>query len=159
MAALTDALELGECRHSSCTPDMRNRPYDSRTSAKLVLLVCFWFYAPSRCAQTAGRKARMEDRHVVAALDPEHGVATDRAAVTVQEAVSLAAVFDGHAGDATATYAARHIPQLLHSALSGRHCSSNGECGLLQRTAVVWGAMGLVASLRSALPLLTLSPA
>jgi serine/threonine protein phosphatase PrpC len=65
----------------------------------------------------------MEDRHVLAALHPEHGVAQGQAAVTPQQAVSLAGVFDGHAGDATATYAARHLPQLVHSAISGQRAS------------------------------------
>lgn len=58
---------------------------------------------------------------MLAALHPEHGVAAGERAVAPHQAVSLAAVFDGHAGDATATYAAQHIPRLLHNALSGRH--------------------------------------
>lgn len=66
----------------------------------------------------------MEDRHVVAALDPSHGVQQAQGAVGLQDKVSVAAVFDGHAGYATAAYAAQHIPQLLHEALSGRPGSS-----------------------------------
>lgn len=62
----------------------------------------------------------MEDRHVVAALDPSQGVQQAHGAVGLQDKVSVAAVFDGHAGYATAAYAAQHIPQLLHEALSGR---------------------------------------
>jgi hypothetical protein len=97
------------------------------------------------CLQTAGRKPRMEDRHVTAALHPQHGVADGQGAVTPQQAVSLAAVFDGHAGDATASYAARHIPQLLHSALSGQH-NVSGKRSHLART-VWWPAAQLVLNL------------
>ncbi|KAF6260470.1 phosphatase 2C-like domain-containing protein [Scenedesmus sp. NREL 46B-D3] len=70
-------------------------------------------------AATRGRKAAMEDRHVLAALDPSTGVAHAQGAVGLQQQVSVGAVFDGHAGYATAAYAAQHIPHLLHAALSG----------------------------------------
>ncbi|KAF8069639.1 protein phosphatase 2C 8 [Scenedesmus sp. PABB004] len=71
-------------------------------------------------AATRGRKAAMEDRHVLAALDPAAGVTAAAGGIGLQEQVSVAAVFDGHAGYATAAYAAQHIPHLLHEALSGR---------------------------------------
>lgn len=77
----------------------------------------------------------MEDRHVLAALHPEHGVAHGQGAVTPQQAVSLAGVFDGHAGDATATYAARHLPDLVHSAISGQRASpGEAHCCCLAAT-------------------------
>lgn len=70
--------------------------------------------------QTRGRKKSMEDRHVLAALDPSQGVEQALGPIGLQDKVSVAAVFDGHAGYATAAYAAQHIPNLLHEALSGR---------------------------------------
>eukprot|EP00878_Enallax_costatus_P014260 GHUV01014915.1.p1 GENE.GHUV01014915.1~~GHUV01014915.1.p1 ORF type:complete len:446 (+),score=95.45 GHUV01014915.1:306-1643(+) len=69
---------------------------------------------------TRGRKRFMEDRHVLAALDPFQGVEQAQGPIGLQDKVSVAAVFDGHAGYATAAYAAQHIPNLLHEALSGR---------------------------------------
>jgi len=77
--------------------------------------------------QTAGRKRQMEDRHVLAALHPQQGVCDAAGAITPQHAVSLAAVFDGHAGEATAAFAAKHIPRLLHNALSGQHGGAGSE--------------------------------
>eukprot|EP00775_Hariotina_reticulata_P008355 gene8355-8539_t len=73
----------------------------------------------------------MEDRHVLAALDPKHGVQPVQGAVGLQQQVSLAGVFDGHAGHATAAYAAKHIPHLLHSALSGRSASVAGSTAVV----------------------------
>lgn len=95
-------------------------------------------FAPCVAApQTRGRKKFMEDRHVVAALDPCQGVQQAPGAVGLQEKVSVAAVFDGHAGYATAAYAAQHIPNLLHEALSGRAGNrSEGELPDLEVTAV-----------------------
>jgi hypothetical protein len=73
----------------------------------------------------------MEDRHVVAALHPERGVVSARrGAVAPHAAVSVAAVFDGHSGDATASLAAQHIPRLLHAALSGSQLSSTDLAGV-----------------------------
>jgi serine/threonine protein phosphatase PrpC len=69
----------------------------------------------------------MEDRHVLAALDPSSGVTQAQGAVGLQQQVSVGAVFDGHAGYATAAYAAQHIPHLLHEALSGRPNRAEGE--------------------------------
>jgi hypothetical protein len=77
--------------------------------------------------QTRGRKAAMEDRHVLAALHPSRGVTHAQGAVGLQQQVSVGAVFDGHAGYATAAYAAQHIPHLLHEALSGRPNRAEGE--------------------------------
>jgi serine/threonine protein phosphatase PrpC len=76
--------------------------------------------------QTRGRKAAMEDRHVLAALDPSQGVTQAQGPVGLQQQVSVGAVFDGHAGYATAAYAAQHIPHLLHEALSGRPNRAEG---------------------------------
>jgi hypothetical protein len=96
-------------------------------------------WLPLSCTQSKGRKAAMEDRHVVAALHPDRGVvpcARARAAGQVPSsaaAASVAAVFDGHAGDATAAYAAQHIPRLLHAALSGQHSTSTDLSGALVR--------------------------
>uniref|UniRef100_A0A383W5L0 PPM-type phosphatase domain-containing protein n=1 Tax=Tetradesmus obliquus TaxID=3088 RepID=A0A383W5L0_TETOB len=77
-------------------------------------------------AATRGRKAAMEDRHVLAALDPSRGVSQAQGAVGLQQQVSVGGVFDGHAGYATAAYAAQHIPHLLHEALSGRPNRAQG---------------------------------
>lgn len=79
--------------------------------------------------QTQGRKKFMEDRHVLAALDPARGVQQAHGPVGLKDKVSVAAVFDGHAGYATAAYAAQHIPQLLHEALSGRPSTAQGGSG------------------------------
>lgn len=79
--------------------------------------------------QTRGRKRCMEDRHVLAALDPASGVQQAHGPVGLQKQVSVAAVFDGHAGYATAAYAAQHIPHLLHEALSGTPGRADGEQG------------------------------
>eukprot|EP00879_Flechtneria_rotunda_P031399 GHRR01034299.1.p1 GENE.GHRR01034299.1~~GHRR01034299.1.p1 ORF type:complete len:295 (+),score=119.68 GHRR01034299.1:289-1173(+) len=67
----------------------------------------------------------MEDRHVVAALDPRRGVRQPLCAVSLEQQVSVGCVFDGHAGHATADFAAQRIPHLLHEALSGRLSSSS----------------------------------
>lgn len=64
---------------------------------------------------------------MLAALDPSTGVAHAQGAVGLQQQVSVGAVFDGHAGYATAAYAAQHIPHLLHAALSGTPNRAEGE--------------------------------
>lgn len=70
------------------------------------------------CA-SQGMKAAMEDAHFLAALDPKEGVMHPRGSVTPSDQVSSIGVFDGHQGALTATFAARHMPELLHSALVG----------------------------------------
>lgn len=65
---------------------------------------------------------------MLAALDAR-GVSVGAAHSAVDAAVPMAGVFDGHAGAATAAYAAQHMPQLLHAALSGQRSCSTGEDG------------------------------
>lgn len=70
--------------------------------------------------QTRGRKSDMEDYHVMAALHADRGVQQVPQGPVHSEAaqhICMAGVFDGHAGCATAAYAAQMIPKLLHSAL------------------------------------------
>ena len=58
---------------------------------------------------------------MMAALDPQLGAQSVKGPVMPQEQVSMAAVFDGHAGVATAAYAAKRIPDLLHHTLSAQY--------------------------------------
>jgi len=78
-------------------------------------------------SESQGLKNAMEDVHVMAALDPQLGAQSVKGPVMPQEQVSMAAVFDGHAGVATAAYAAKRIPDLLHHTLSAQYHRTGGR--------------------------------
>jgi len=62
---------------------------------------------------------------------PNSGVHHPRGSVAPDDQVSTVGVFDGHQGALTAVFAARHMPELLHSALVGRMHSSMSQPGAL----------------------------
>ena len=63
-----------------------------------------------------GRRPYMEDTHICVPCLSSHV-----ASPTIPKDVRLFAVFDGHGGDATSTYARQHFPSILAEQLSGDH--------------------------------------